>query len=247
MWLSRLGYLEKNGKNGRNHFYRSTDKCRELASTLKAEIVLDNPADVQAARDACDSRPRRVRATGAWPDIAPARVGIFQENSYKVIAAIDFITDSDDERIRRDTNGYGGIETVNYRSLRDHVLQCCQQACTAVEIARSTRVPVHSVLALLARLVLEGEIKAITEHGKPGRLYATTSPDPKWHIINRTLLNHMVKLHAGEAIPKRAEDLLIAGSLAEMSQEGLRLTVEGCRAIKHLTTENRNASEIGAM
>jgi hypothetical protein len=245
MWLSRLGYLERHRANGRNHQYRATDKGRSLASTLRPEIGIDNPDDVLAARDACDQRPRRVRATGSWPDISAARVRVYRSTGQEVVPAIEFIAEAGDETVRREANDYGGTETVNYRHLQHAVHARCASACTAAEIARSSGVPVNSVLALLSRMVSDGVLHAVTEAGRPGRLYVARPADPAWSVINRRLLDHMIALREGRPPPRRVADQLLASDLAMADGTGLRLTGTGERAVDALTEEEPHGREAG--
>lgn len=245
MWLSRLGYLERHRTNGRNHHYRATEKGKDLAASLRPEIAIDNPDDVLAARDACDERPRRVRATGSWPDISAARVRIYHATADEVVPAIEFIAEDGDEAVRRDSNDYGGVETVNYRHLEHTVRTCCTTACTAAEIARTCGVPVNSVLALLARLVAEGVLHPVTESGKPGRLYTAARVDSAWSAINRRLLDHMKALRDGRTPPRRVCDHLLEQGLAQHDGDTLGLTATGAAAVDALTKEQNNGCEAG--
>lgn len=235
MWLSRLGYLDRRRAKGRNHHYRATEKGRVLASSLVSELVIDNPADVLAARVACDERPRRVRATGSWPDIPVARVRIHAPGGDRVVPAIRFIAEEGDEAVRRDANDYGGVETVNYRHLENEVRSRCTKACTAAEMARASGVPVNSVLALLVRLCADGVVTALTEPGRPGRLYVSGPVDPAWATINRRLLDHMTALKAGTQPPRRVMDQLTAAGLAVLREGDPVLSEDGERALKALT------------
>lgn len=245
MWLSRLGYLERHRTNGRNHHYRATEKGKDLAASLRPEVAIDNPDDVLAARKACDERPRRVRATGSWPDISAARVRIYHATQDEVVPAIEFIAEDGDEAVRRDTNDYGGIETVNYRHLEHTVRTCCTSACTAAEIARMCGVPVNSVLALLARLVTEGVLHPVTDGGKPGRLYTASPVDPAWSAINRRLLDHMKALKNGVEPPRRVCDHLVENGLAIRENDTLALTPTGLSALDALTKEEHDGCKAG--
>lgn len=245
MWLSRLGYLERHRTNGRNHHYRATEKGKDLAASLRPEMSIDNPEDVLASRDACDERPRRVRATGSWPDISAARVRIYHATGDEVLSAIEFIAEDGDEAVRRDTNDYGGVETVNYRHLEHTVRTCCRNACTAAEIARKCKVPVNSVLALLSRLVAEGALNPVTESGKPGRLYTSMKVDPSWSAINRRLLDHMKALRAGSQPPRRIAEHLLDNGLAIREGERIRLSPTGDEAHDALNKDEHDGCEAG--
>lgn len=245
MWLSRLGYLERHRASGRNHQYRATEKGKDLAAQLKPEIAIDNPDDVIAARTACDERPRRVRATGSWPDISAARVRLYHATADEVVPAIQFIAEEGDEAVRREANDYGGVETVNYRHLEHEVRHSCHGACTAAEIARSCGVPVNSVLALLARLVTEGALHSVTEPGRPGRLYTAAPVEDGWSMINRRLLDHMTALRDGVQPSRRVAEHLIESRLAARDGDRVTLTPTGDRAVDVLTREKHDGCEAG--
>lgn len=245
MWLSRLGYLERHRTSGRNHQYKATEKGKDLAAQLRPEILIDNPEDVIATREACDERPRRVRATGSWPDISAARVRIYHATTDQVVPAIEFIAEEGDEAVRRDTNDYGSVETVNYRHLEHEVRHACHGACTAAEIARACGVPVNSVLALLARLVTEGVLSPVTDPGKPGRLYTAGPVEHGWSAINRRMLDHMKALREGQQPSRRVADNLVESHLATRNGEMVALTEAGLRAVEVLTRENHDGCEAG--
>jgi predicted ArsR family transcriptional regulator len=172
-------------------------------------------------------------------------VRIYHATQDEVVPAIEFIAEDGDEAVRRDTNDYGGVETVNYRHLEHTVRTCCTSACTAAEIARTCGVPVNSVLALLARLVAEGVLHPVTESGKPGRLYTAAPVDPAWSAINRRLLDHMKGLGNGIQPPRRVGDSLVESGLATREADMLELTPTGMGAVEALTKEDTDGCKAG--
>ena len=241
MWLSNLGYLERHRANGRNHQYQATEKGRRLATELKPEIEIANPEDVQTSRDACDARPRRVRATGSWSDIEAAKVRIYKSTGEEVVPAIEFIADGD-EPVRRTSNEYGGVETVNYRQLENKVRDLCRHSATAAEIARACEVPVNSVFSLIGRMVAEGSINPVTGTGRPGRIYTVHPVEPAWHGLNRRLLSQLAALNAGTMPNRRVIEQLEASSMLEVRSEIPYVTESGRRALAALM---EGSSDVG--